>query len=638
MAGSSFKTHPIHLQELLRDAEKGMLQLPDFQRSWVWDEDRIKSLIASISRGFPVGALMTLETGGTVDFKPRPVEGAPKRAESVEPDMLLLDGQQRITSLYQATLRGEVVHTITPKKKRVKRWFYIDIRKALDLTVDREEAIIGFPEDRKIKSNFGKDVEIDVSTRELEFENLMYPISMLFDWTTWQTDFINYTHGTKPDIFTTAWPVLNQFSEEIIKTFTSYQLPVISLGSQTSKEAVCVVFEKVNTGGKPLDAFELITAMYAADGYELRKDWYGDGTTPGHQETIASFAKVPGANQGVLGGVANTDFLHVISLFHTRDLRNKAIAEGKSGKDLPQVIGNRRTLLNLPLSAYTKYKALAEDGFRKAAEFLFELRMYRPYDLPYQAQVVALAAILADLGPASSHHGNKARMEQWYWSGVFGELYGSTVETRIARDFVEVPDWLKGGKLPYTIEEAQFRLDRLKTMRSRLSAAYKGVNALLMREGARDFVSGDSFDHTSYFGKGVDIHHIFPQDWCKFHNIKADVYDSIINKTPLSFRTNRKIGGNAPSVYLATIERGTESDPAIPHESLDKILASHLVDPNLLRSDAFQAFMIDRQKKLADLIGKAIGHEAIMAPEDEEGEVVELEGPSEEAEMTLAAD
>ena len=52
--------------------------------------------------------------------------------------------------------------------------------------------------------------------------------------------------------------------------------PVIALDRSTSKEAVCVVFEKVNTGGKPLDAFELVTAMYAAAGHELRKDWYGD--------------------------------------------------------------------------------------------------------------------------------------------------------------------------------------------------------------------------------------------------------------------------------------------------------------------------------------------------------------------------
>ncbi len=92
MAGSTFKTNPFPLKELLDDCQRGDLQLPDFQRSWVWDEDRIKSLIASVSRAFPVGALMSLETGGPVNFKPRPIEGAPDDAKKVHPQFLLLDG------------------------------------------------------------------------------------------------------------------------------------------------------------------------------------------------------------------------------------------------------------------------------------------------------------------------------------------------------------------------------------------------------------------------------------------------------------------------------------------------------------------------------------------------------------------
>src|SRR6516164_8926160 len=139
MPGSTFQTNPFDLNKLLEDCHHGTLQLPDFQRSWVWDEDRIKSLIASISRAFPVGALMTLETGGTVNFKPRPVEGAPIHAKQAHPHSLLLDGQQRMTSLYQVTLRNKVVETVTPKNKKVRRWFYIDIIKALDPSIEREE-------------------------------------------------------------------------------------------------------------------------------------------------------------------------------------------------------------------------------------------------------------------------------------------------------------------------------------------------------------------------------------------------------------------------------------------------------------------------------------------------------------------
>ena len=157
MAGSTFQTNPIELYKLLENCDNGELQLPDFQRSMVWDEERIKSLIASVSKAFPIGALMTLSSGGKVNFKPRLIEGAPIESKENSPLSLLLDGQQRMTSLYQATLMGKVVETETIKKKKVKRWFYIDIRKALDSPNDREDAIVGIPEDKILKTDFEKN-------------------------------------------------------------------------------------------------------------------------------------------------------------------------------------------------------------------------------------------------------------------------------------------------------------------------------------------------------------------------------------------------------------------------------------------------------------------------------------------------
>jgi hypothetical protein len=133
--------------------------------------------------------------------------------------------------------------------------------------------------------------------------------------------------------------------------------------------------------------------------------------------------------------VSNTDFLQAISLFHTRDRRRAAEAAGKSGKDLPAVSGNRQALLNLPLEAYKQYQDPVEQGFMRAAKFLHMLHIYRVFDLPYQSQIVPLAAILADIGDAWEHEANRSKLVRWYWNGVFGELYGSAVETRIALDF-----------------------------------------------------------------------------------------------------------------------------------------------------------------------------------------------------------
>ena len=626
-----FHTNPIDLIELLGDCHRGILQLPDFQRSWVWDEDRIKSLIASVSRSFPVGALMTLEAGGPVSFKPRTVEGAPPESRRVPPRSLLLDGQQRMTSLYQVTIRGEVVETVTPKKKKVKRWFYFDIRKALDPTADREEAIVGFPADRVIRTDFGRETVLDVSSPEQEYATLMFPVSQVFDWDKWQDGFDKFWSGDEhvKDEF-------RVFKREILQNFRSYRVPVIMLDRETSKEAVCVVFEKVNTGGKPLDAFELVTAMYAASGHELRKDWFGDDTVKGRHRRLAEALRPAGFDTGILAEVSNTDFLQAISLFHTRERRREAERAGKLGKELPAVTGNRQALLSLPLDAYKRYEGQVEQGFLKAAKFLHILHIYRIFDLPYQSQIVPLAAILADIGDAWEHEGIRAKLIRWYWNGVFGELYGSAVETRIARDFMEVPAWLEGGPEPSTVSETMFRADRLKTMRMRLSAAYKGVNALLMKEGAQDFRSGQKFDHAVFFGENVDIHHIFPQDWCKGQSIKPAVFDSIINKTPLSYRTNRTIGGAAPSEYLSRLERGTQSAPPIPRERLDAYLRSHLIDPDLLRTDSFDSFMADRQERLLALIEAAMGKPAYVGGVPEESVDAEVDPDVAEAELTMS--
>ena len=169
-----------------------------------------------------------------------------------------------------------------------------------------------------------------------------------------------------------------------------------------------------------------------------------------------------------------------------------------------------------------------------AAKFLRMQRIYRVRDLPYQTQFVPLAAILMTIGNAWENAEIRAQIARWYWCGVFGELYGSTVESRIAKDIIEVPAWLAGGELPSTMEDPIFRADRLRTMRTRLSAAYKGINAMLMARGAKDFRSGQEFDQTVFFDESVDIHHVFPREWCRRKEIPQNVYDSIINKTPLT--------------------------------------------------------------------------------------------------------
>src|SRR5690606_7790332 len=170
-------------------------------------------------------------------------------------------------------------------------------------------------------------------------------------------------------------------------------------------------------------------------------------------------------------------------------------------------------------------------GFDRAARFLTLQNIFWYKDVPYSTQLVPLAAILVRLGDRWEHQSVRDRLERWYWCGVFGELYGAAVETRLAKDFGEVPDWIDGGREPSTILDANFAPERLLGLRSRLSAAYKGLSALLKITGARDFRSGQPFEYSTFWQESVDIHHIFPRAWCEKHGIERDEYDSIINKT-----------------------------------------------------------------------------------------------------------
>lgn len=626
MAKTTFDTNPVLLQTLLKTCEDGKLQLPDFQRSWVWEEERIMSLIASVSRGFPMGALMSLkskiDTG--VVFAYRPIEGAPVAAQA-KPEQLLLDGQQRMTSLYQSCMRRQVVSTITAKKRLVKRWFYIDVMKALNNEADRDFAIFAVPEDRKLKENFDKDIVLDLSSPELEYEKLMFPLNQVFSTDAWMQGFWNYwnTKGESGKI-----ELFFRFKNEVLSNFAEYQVPVIALGADTSHEAVCLVFEKVNTGGKALDAFELLTAMYAAQGHKLRDDWLGDEKADdpdlklGIQKRLAMFGRAAGQAQGVLANVASTDFLQAIALLHTKELRLAAIADpSKKESDWPAVRATRQSLLDLPLAAYKKHGNAVRAGFERAAKFLRQQQIYRVIDLPYQTQLVPLAAIFAEIGDKAEHATNNDKIARWYWCGVFGELYGSAVESRFAKDILEVPAWLDGGPEPSTVADGVLRADRLLTMRSRLSAAYKGLQALLLRQGAIDFRSGQAFDQIVFFDEGVDIHHIFPKAWCESQKLPASLYDSVVNKTPLGYRTNRIIGGVAPSSYLEKLEKGKAGpngqiiEPPIAKPVLAGYLETHCIPVNDLYADDFAGFIKARQKLLMELVSRITGH---VAPETAE--------------------
>lgn len=196
------------------------------------------------------------------------------------------------------------------------------------------------------------------------------------------------------------------------------------------------------------------------------------------------------------------------------------------------------------------------------------------------------------LGGQAESYGVALLLRQSYWCGVFGELYSGTTETRFANDLQDVVVCITAADAgePRTVRDSQFQSGRPLRLRTRNSAAYKGMYALEMKRGARDFRTGLTIDVHAYLDDAIDIHHIFPQKWCTANKIANKIADttanSIVNKTAIDARTNRRIGGNAPSKYLAIVE----SAEKITRQDLDAILPSHDIDPLALRRDDFREF------------------------------------------------
>lgn len=382
--------------------------------------------------------------------------------------------------------------------------------------------------------------------------------------------------------------LFRQFQQEIIRPILDYTMPVIQLDRDTRKEAVCQIFENVNTGGVPLTVFELVTASFAADGHELRPDW---------ESIKASFEK---RKDNLLKDVSGANFLASMSLLITYDRRVKA------GEDERIAVScKKQDILNLKLEDYQKFHDRLVEGFNAAADFLVQQGIYRSGDLPYSTQIIPLAAIFA-YDKENNHlfnlgH-NKEKLARWYWCGVFGELYGSANEARFAQDIIGIYRWIKGGDQPDTVTRSNFQPTRLLSLQTRNSAAYKGIMALVLKGAPLDFMTGERMDIASYLDEDADIHHIFPYSYCESVGLPVKKFNSVINKSPIYASSNRSIGGHAPSIYI-----GTMAKKGLDQTKIIEAIESHMVDYNYLSTNNFDDYFIDRAKRLLDAIEKATG-------------------------------
>lgn len=569
------------LSELLKKVHNGTWQLPEFQRSWVWDDTRVIKLLESLLSGYPMGAIMNLEHGNnSINFKYRLFTGVDPQYASVTPDGLILDGQQRLTTLYQSLFSEKPVKTCLPtnRDKEIERYYYINMQEIVKDDSDVIDCLLSIPADKKLKEDIGRTITLDLSTRDKEFENFYYPVNILYDPVKvgdWMTQYYQF-HNYAPD----AVKLYTDFLQKVITPLQSYKIPVIQLTKDTSKEAVCQIFENVNTGGVPLTVFELVTAIYASDGFNLREDW---------EKIQGEFKKL---KVNLLKKIEPHYFLMAMSL----------LVSYQNGS---AVTCKKRDILRMSLQDYKANRDALVNGFKLANNFVVHLGIYATRDLPYETQLIPLAAIFAY---DETHNkllnlpNAKDKLAHWFWCGVFGELYGGANETRFATDVAGVHAWLNGGNEPDTVQRSSFNAIRLLSLTTRNSAAYKGVMALILKESPLDFMTGQNMDVASYLDEKTDIHHIYPEIQCQNAGYPENKWNSVINKTPIYASTNRSIGGRLPSDYIKTMANKGLSD-----QQIDAALESHMVNPTLLRSDKFFPYITDRATRILDCIQKAMG-------------------------------
>jgi hypothetical protein len=545
-------THELKL--LLSQIHSREAALPDFQRDFVWDPKATQELITSIACNFPAGSLLRVRNTKNL-FACREFQNAPP-LNGHKPTYLVLDGQQRLTSLYQA-FHGVGEHR-----------YFLDLSRLLKGR-DFEEAIFHFRRNTrqaKVLDNF------DVQARDL-----ILPLALLKDgpgeFRRWLLK-VSRTVSSD-DERRLLEDQLSEMGDRWIDIIGSYRFPVVTLSDSTTAEAVCTIFETLNRTGVKLSPFELLTARFWPRGVNLRQLW---AEAKARYPIIADFEVDP------------YYVLQIVSL---------------TSRSSPSC--KRADVLDLEPSAISNYWQDAISGLADGLEILRDdCGVLIPEWMPYDTIVIPLAAVLAKLGSAKHAQvgANRNKLNRWFWCSVFGQAYENAPNSQAAKDMAEILSWCDGGQPPETVGYLKFDPRLLRDTTAKQRAVYRGVVCLVMRNGPSDFYNGKKLTGTLIRDHKVDDHHIFPQKYLEGLGISNRLRDCVLNRTLIDRHTNMSILDRPPSKYFEDIRLRLEED------GFRHLLDSHFLpaaEESALFRDDFDAFLEWRQEKLWEEIRAVTG-------------------------------
>jgi hypothetical protein len=533
-----FETDKRPLTYLLDQVHQGELALPDFQRSFVWDSNATRELIASIVASYPAGSLLFLQGGAKV-FRPRAAEEAP--ALNGQPPYLVLDGQQRLTSLYQS-FTGKGSHR-----------FFLNVRELLE-GYDLDEAVEVYHHTKAARW----------STIEGQAADLMLPMSRLRSYAFWVMEVVGVREAHGEDRGKLQGKLL-EIEKQYVKPVELYQFPVTTLATTTPAEAVCNIFETLNRTGVKLSVFELLTARAFAKDIHLRDLWAAARKA---SPILDDFRIDP------------YYVLQVIAQWRRKSPKRSAV---------------------LALDPEIDIAPSWEAAVNAVADVLTMIReecgVLVAKWLGYYTMLITLAAtwpvVYEKGGPAVG--ARRSKLQRWFWCASFMGRYDNAVNSNMEQDTPALGSWLRDeGPEPDVVSAFSFDPVRWRDITVRQRGVYRTTIALSMRRSPLDFHEAKPLNKPIIDGQAVDDHHVFPK---KFLSDSGQVgaVDSVLNHTLIDKITNIRIGGNAPSRYLADM-RGEL------HGALAGILQSHNLpsdEDGPLWQDRFDDYLHWRQDCLA---------------------------------------
>jgi hypothetical protein len=549
VADPVFEANPKQIGSLLQQIQDRELALPDFQRSFVWEPKRTAELLQSIMSRYPAGNLLFWRVGGgKKEFAAREVESAPPLKNSIA-HTLVLDGQQRLTSLYQAlTGEGEDHYFV-----RLNELFDPTTRNLVEVTDIRwEKAIFWLDKD-------GRDGKL-AQNEDWQFSEHAFPVHQT-DFDGWLDRYVrSTTSGAKEE--DEVKKTLRRVRDAFLTPLTSYGFPVVVLPESTSLEAVCTVFETLNRTGKPLGAYELLTARMYPSGVNLRDLW-ADAIES--YEVLTEFGIDP---YNVLQAVT----LRAHSSAQRSDVLTKLKAEDVSS-----------------------HWNLVVQGLASVLDLLqSECGILTPKYLPYSMVLVPMSAVWEEVRSTPSAHRAMvlSRLSQFFWCTVFTSNYDQGANSQAGADYQRLKKWLfnPSETPPEAVANFDLRVSTLRNSSVRRKALYAGIMALTIKSGAKDFHTAKNLTSFQMATAKVDSHHIFPKAFLRDTLPKASA-ELIANRALIDAETNRIIGRRAPSEYVP------DMIAAYGEDKLALVLESHLVEGGqggALVADNYVGFIEER--------------------------------------------